>query len=132
MSEQTSNCCGSPRYNMVFACSGAADVGAISDRAARRLAREKTASMCCTAAIGADIPDIVGKTRGAARIVVLDGCDHECAKKIMEKAGFEHFAHVQLEALGMEKGKTPVTEGNIARAVDAAGAALRDVEESCC
>ena len=59
MSEQTSNCCGSPRYNMVFACSGAADVGAISDRAARRLAREKTASMCCTAAIGADIPDIV-------------------------------------------------------------------------
>jgi uncharacterized metal-binding protein len=114
MSEETGCSCGKVQYNMVFACSGAADVGAVSDQAARRLAREKTAMMCCTAAIGAQIPDIVEKARGASKTVVIDGCDKECAREILEKNGFSGFAHVQLEALGMEKGKSPVNEARVA------------------
>ena len=42
---------------MVFSCSGAADVGAISDLAARRIQRERQAFMCCTAAIAANVPN---------------------------------------------------------------------------
>ena len=38
---------------MVLACSGAADVGGVADGAARALSREKTAVMCCTAAVAA-------------------------------------------------------------------------------
>jgi len=79
--------------------------------------------MCCVAAIGAGIPDIVEKALGASKIVVIDGCDHDCAKKIMEKAGLMDFAYVQLQLLDMEKGETPVTDENIAKvaavAVDA-------------
>ena len=89
-------------------------------------------SMCCIAAIGADIPEIVEKARGATKILVIDGCDHECAKKILERAGFDGFGHVQLGAVGMEKGKTPVSEENIARAADAGVIVLGDVGEKCC
>ena len=59
MSEEKQCSCGKISYNMTFACSGAADVGAIADQAARKLSKEKTASMCCTAAIAAEIPEIL-------------------------------------------------------------------------
>ena len=72
--------------------------------------------MCCVAAVAAGIPDIVDKARGAARIAVIDGCDHECAKKVMNGAGFTNLAHVELGALGMEKGKTPPPEERVASA----------------
>lgn len=99
--------------SLVFACSGAADVGAISDRAARRLSAEKSASMCCIAAIGADIQEIVAKARSAGAIVAIDGCSLECAKKVLEQGGFQGFAHVQLEDMGMGKGKSPVTDERV-------------------
>ena len=124
MSEQNPCSCGRLRFNLGFACSGASDVGGIADQAARTLAREKTASMCCAAAIAAEVPDVVEKTRTATKIVVIDGCDYDCARKIMEKGRFKEFAYVRLQDLGMEKGKTPVTEENIAKAASAAREAL--------
>lgn len=116
MAEQNACSCGKLCYNMVFACSGAADVGAIADQAARQLAREKKAMPCCTAAIAAGISEIAEKARGAAKIVVFDGCDKECSKKVLEKAGFGGFVHIQLGEMGMEKGKSPVTDVRIAMA----------------
>jgi uncharacterized metal-binding protein len=124
MTTQNACCCGQLRLNLVFACSGAADLGAIADQAARRLSREKTASMCCAAAIAAEVPDILARADLATGMVVIDGCDKACAKTILEKGGFDKFAHVQLVALGMEKGKTPVTEESITKAADAATEAL--------
>lgn len=111
-------------YNMVFACSGAADVGAIADRAARKLSVEKKASMCCTAAIAAGVPEILEKTEGASRVIVLDGCDKVCAKKIMDQAGFSDCAHLELGALGIEKGQSPPTEERVDTVVTAATEAL--------
>ena len=124
MAEQRGCNCGKVQYNLVFACSGAADVGAISDQAARVLSREKTALMCCTAAIAAGIPDIMEKAALANRIVVIDGCDKECAKKILDKGGFSDYAYVELGSIGMEKGKTPVEQKNVAKAAVAANEAL--------
>ncbi|MCC6694769.1 MAG: putative zinc-binding protein [Candidatus Hydrogenedentes bacterium] len=124
MSTQASCNCGDSGYNLVFACSGAADVGAISDRAARKLAAEKVAGMCCTAAIAARIPEILQKTKGAAALVVLDGCEKECARKVLEEAGFTAHAYVQLVRAGMEKGKTPASEENTAKAAAWATEAL--------
>jgi uncharacterized metal-binding protein len=102
--------CGKLDYNVVFACSGAADVGLLSDRTARSVAAEKAASMICIAAVGAEIGDILEKARGAKRILAIDGCDKACAFKILEKAGFSDFISMRLDKLGMEKGKTPVDE----------------------
>ena len=124
MNEQNACNCGRIHYNLVFACSGAADVGAVTDQAARRLAQEKTASMCCTAAIAAEVPDILEKAAFADQIVVLDGCDKACAKKILDGGGFTGHAHVELGSIGMEKGKTPVNEENVAKVVASARGAL--------
>ena len=126
MSEQPSCSCGRIRYSLAFACSGAADVGAIADQAARKLARDKTAAMCCTAAVAAEIPEILERTACAAKIVVIDGCDKACAKKILDIGGFTDHVHVELGTIGMEKGKTPVDEANVAKAAAAASEALTD------
>lgn len=98
---------------MVFACSGAADVGGLTDQAARKLSREKAASMCCTAAVAAGIPEILDKVRAAGRVLVLDGCGKVCAKIVMENAGFAGFSHLQLEDAGFKKGESPVNGENV-------------------
>lgn len=94
---------------MVFACSGAADVGAITDQVARRLNNTKTASMCCTAAVAARIPEIMDKVKNATVLLALDGCPKNCVKTILNQAGFSSIKHLQLDDLGMKKGESPVT-----------------------
>ena len=117
---QQNNTPGKPGSCLVFACSGAADLGAIADLAARKLSQEKAAAMCCTAAIAAEIPEIMEKARAADRLVVIDGCAKECARIVLERNGFHDFAYVQLEDFGMDKGKTPVTEERVAAVADEA------------
>ncbi len=111
--------------NLIFACSGAADVGGIADQAARRLAQSSDAAFCCTAAIAAKVPPILQRAAWAARIVAIDGCDKACARKILEDAGAHKCAHIELGALGLEKGKSPATEENITRVINAAQDALK-------
>lgn len=114
MSEEKSCCCGPLAVNLVFACSGAADVGAITDLAAHKVQRSKMAYMSCTAAIGAQIPDIMETARSAIKTLVIDGCSKECGRVSFERAGFKDFIHLQLERdLGMEKRKTPPNDANV-------------------
>lgn len=80
--------------------------------------------MCCTAAIGAKIEDITQKARAAANIVAIDGCSSNCTKGILKQEGFGDFGHVCLEELGMEKGKTPVSEERVSRVAAKAAEAL--------
>jgi uncharacterized metal-binding protein len=106
---------------LIFACSGAADVGAISDRAARTLTKDGKGKMFCLAGVGGRVQGILDKTRAAARVVAIDGCPLDCAKKTLEQAGFTKFAHVRVTDLGMEKGKAPVTDQNVETVADTAG-----------
>ena len=112
-----STCCGAAP-KLIFSCSGAADVGEISDRAARRLSAEGAGKMFCLAGVGGRVSGIMASTRSAQSILAIDGCPLDCARKTLEEAGFEHFAHVQLNDLGMEKGKSPATEDRITQVVN--------------
>lgn len=113
---------GSP--TLLYACSGAADVGAIADQTVRRLAKEGDGKMSCLAGIGGRVPPLMEAARGASRLLAIDGCSQECARKCLEQAGFTDFIHVELGALGMPKGESPPTEDRIAEAARAARAAL--------
>jgi uncharacterized metal-binding protein len=114
MADQNScMCSGGPK--LIFACSGAADVGAIADQAARKLTREGVGKMFCLAGIGARIDGITKTTESASSILAIDGCPLNCVKGCLEKAGFSAFKHLQLADLGLEKGKSPATEENINR-----------------
>jgi uncharacterized metal-binding protein len=92
---------------LIFACSGAADVGEIADRAARQLTRQGAGKMFCVAAIGAQVPDMVDKAKSAGKVAVIDGCEKACATKCMERAGIKDFSVTEVTALGMEKFKSP-------------------------
>ena len=106
------SCSGST--DLIFSCSGAADIAEIGDCAVRTLQKAGDAKMFCLAGIAGKVEVIEVNTRGADRILVVDGCDSDCAKKTMELGGFTEFIHLRVSDLGMEKGKTPVTDERIA------------------
>ncbi len=112
MSDNNKCACGkAPK--LIFACSGAADVGAVADQAARKLSKEGKGKMFCSVGIGGRVSGIMETTKSAEKILAIDGCPLNCVKNSLEKAGFANFAHVQIADLGLEKGKTPVTAENI-------------------
>ena len=110
---QPTCCAAAPK--LIFSCSGAADVGEISDRAARKLTAEGAGKMFCLAGVGGRVSGIMASTQAAAAILAIDGCPLDCARKTLEEAGFTQFAHLRLSDLGMEKGKSPATEERISQ-----------------
>ncbi len=113
--EKSNVCCGGPK--LIFACSGAADVGEISDRAARKMTKDGLGKMFCLAGIGGRISGIMKTTESAEKILTIDGCELNCVKNTLQQAGFNNFRHLQLVDLGLEKGKSPANEDNIAKVI---------------
>jgi uncharacterized metal-binding protein len=113
---QPTCCAAAPK--LIFSCSGAADVGEISDRAARRLSAEGAGKMFCLAGVGGRVSGIMASTQAASAILAIDGCPLDCAKKSLEEAGFRRFAHLRLSDLGLEKGKSQATEDRVAQVVN--------------
>jgi len=123
MSESNTCACGGvPK--LIFACSGAADVGAIADQAARKLTKDGAGKMFCLAGIGGRVSGIMATTESAGKILAIDGCPLNCVKNSLEQAGFKKYEHLQLADLGMEKGKTPLSPEMIAKAAVAGAAKL--------
>ncbi|QJB56837.1 putative zinc-binding protein [Pseudodesulfovibrio sp. zrk46] len=118
MSNCTSTCDSSQTSTLVFSCSGAADVGEVTDQAARELARTGTAKMFCLAGVGGKVSNIMNTIKAADKLIVIDGCPLNCAKKTLQDAGFTEFEHLQLTDLEMTKGTTPATENNIKKVVN--------------
>jgi len=67
MSDSNTNVC-TAAPTLVFACSGAADVGAVSDLAARELTAQGAGKMYCLAGIGGRVPGILKTTSEAEKI----------------------------------------------------------------
>ncbi len=97
---------------LILGCSGGSDVGGMADQVARRLAKDGKGKMYCLAGIGGGIPNMLQTARSAARIIAVDGCPVNCAKKILDDAGLE-FEHHNLKDMGFEKGKAAVNEETI-------------------
>jgi len=108
-------CACSAAAKLIFACSGAADVGEVADHTARKLRDEGNGMMFCLAGIGGRVPGIMKTTEAADGILAIDGCPLNCVKSCLEQAGFTQFEHLQLADLGMAKGSTDVSAANRAR-----------------
>lgn len=100
---------------LIFPCSGASDVGELSDRVARKIANCGQAKMFCLAGIGAHIPGMIESAKAANKIITIDGCQVLCSKKILEHVGFSPISF-NLKDLGFEKSKSHVNEENIEKA----------------
>jgi uncharacterized metal-binding protein len=116
--EKSDVCCGGP--TLIFACSGAADVGEIADRTARKLTKDGFGKMFCLAGIGGHVSGIMKTTESASKILAIDGCTLNCVKNCFQQAGFNKFVHLQLADIGLEKGKSPATNENIDRVIQKA------------
>ena len=98
---------------LIFSCSGAADVGNIADLTARQLTKEGLGKMFCIVGIGGQAEPILTATQKASFLLAIDGCPLDCAKKTLEKAGFSNVTHIRVTDLGMDKGKTLINDENI-------------------
>ena len=118
-------CSAAPK--LIFSCSGAADVRAVADQAARKLTRDGVGKMFCLAGIGGRVSGIMKTTEAAQAILAIDGCPLNCTKKCLEEAGFTEFKHLQLADIGMNKGETDVNDENISKVADKSAALLQEV-----
>jgi uncharacterized metal-binding protein len=107
-SGKSSCLCGVSEY-MVLACSGACDLGQITDRVARKLRDNNVRKMNCLAVVGAGFETSIEDFK-RKNILMLDGCPIDCGKQILDKAGFTDYKYVRMTDLGYKKGQTPVTE----------------------
>ena len=115
-------CSGAPK--LIFACSGAADVGEVADRAARKLRDDGVGMMFCLAGVGGRVSGIMKTTEAADAILAIDGCPLNCVKNCLEQAGFAEFEHLQLADLGLTKGSTSVDGTTVGKVAEAGAAKL--------
>lgn len=107
--ENSKSClCGNGEY-IVIACSGACDLGQISDLVARKLRDNKIRKMNCLAAVAADVKPTIEAFK-EANLLLIDGCPVDCGKKILDKAGIENYKYLRMTDLGYVKGQTLVTK----------------------
>lgn len=111
-----SSCGAAPK--LIFPCSGAADVGEVSDRVARLLTRQGAGKMFCLAGVGAHIADMLRTVQSAGTIVAIDGCPKDCVRQTLAHAGFEQIAHVRLTDIGLQKGASPATDVLVAQVAE--------------
>ena len=118
------DCGKTPSSKLVFACSGAADVGAVADLAARQLAKAGLGKMFCTVGLGGRVEPILQTTRAAQTILAIDGCPLDCTKRSLAEAGFDQCLHLRVTDLGMIKGKTEISDTIVSKVVDQAATML--------
>ena len=117
MTEEKSCCCSSGLSTLVFACSGSSNVGQISHSAALRLASDGVGKMSCLAGVGAHLSGFVVSAKDCDKLVVLDGCDQNCALKTFEHVEIKPHVYVNLMENGFVKRHgVPVKEEEIEEA----------------
>ncbi len=110
--ETSGNCICSASDSIVLACSGASDLGHVTDLVARKLRDDGVCKMNCLAVAGANIESSIAQFKNA-KLLVIDGCNVDCGRIIMSKSGIEDYTHVRLTDYGFKKGETQVTDTTI-------------------
>ncbi|MCX6230510.1 MAG: putative zinc-binding protein [Bacteroidetes bacterium] len=115
MEEKKLDCsCSDKVEKAVLSCSGACDLGEITDLLARKLKNNNIRNMKCLAMVACDNKPLIENLK-SSNILVIDGCPVDCAKKIMEKANQKEFRHIRLTDYGFQKGEAPANEENVSK-----------------
>lgn len=97
------DCCDGGKTTLVLACSGASNVGQMTNELAKRLDTDGMARFFCLAGIGAGIGSMIGSVAEADKILVVDGCGVGCGKFAVDGAGLKGYAYVAVTDTGVEK-----------------------------
>jgi len=104
MAEGITCSCGSENV-AIYPCSGASNVGQISNKVAVELTKAGAGNMMCTVGIGGRVPGQLKSAEGCDRIIAIDGCPMHCALKTLENAGLAVDKHIVITELGVKKSK---------------------------
>ena len=94
--------------NIVFSCYGGLSNTGITSalaclEAVKELGLEKVA-IGCLAGLLIGVKPVIGKTKAAKKVITVDGCPFECARKTVEQAGFTPTkSMVLVRDIGMKK-----------------------------
>ena len=79
--------------NVIFSCfGGASNTGITSGLACLEAVKElglTKAAIMCLGGLPTNVKPVFGKTKAAKKIITVDGCPFECARKVVEQAGFK-------------------------------------------
>ena len=120
----------------LFVCfGGMSNVGTLTGLAgleAIKRAGPNKAAIFCLGGVATGAPTVMEKTTQAQRIVVVDGCPINCARKIVEGAGFTPAVAINLvQDGGLKKGPpSSYTEADLQRAVERIVSALQQGDET--
>jgi len=90
---------------VIFPCSGGSNCGQIANQVAVHLTEEGVGTLFCLAGIGAHISGMIESAKSAKRLVAIDGCSVECAKKTLEHAGLTITDYIDITTEGIAKNK---------------------------
>lgn len=99
-------CCSDSTNMVVIACSGASNLGQISNAIAVKFQQRGIGQMTCLAALGAHVDSYI-KSASEADLIVIDGCPVACGKKAAEHVGVSEFRYFDISDLlpDLVKGK---------------------------
>lgn len=99
------NCRASNGDIMILACSGASNVGQLSNRAAVELTQEGFGKMFCLAGIGGDLSGFIQSAKDTPQMIAVDGCDVGCVKATLGRSKIPIKDYIVLTSMGIEKNK---------------------------
>ena len=103
---------------LIFSCSGASTNGLIADQIARQLDSDGTGRMSCIAGIGGRVHESLELARAAPMILVIDGCEKDCAKLALQHAGVaEKIRHIRVTDLDKESPNGGLREVHVGKVV---------------
>jgi len=94
--------------NVIYACFGGfSNTGLTAALASLEAVKElglEEACIGCLAGISTGVTHVLGKTEVADRVITVDDCPMECARKVVEGAGFKASRSIVLARdIGMKK-----------------------------
>lgn len=96
----------------LFSCSGASNVGQLSNQLAIELTENGVGKMMCAVGIGGQVAGLLRSAEGCDRIIAIDGCPLNCTKKTLELAGIGIDRHILITDLGIKKNKDLRVKGS--------------------
>lgn len=131
MADNNSCGCGG-NTTLIFPCSGASNVGQLSNNLGVALSKKGIGKMSCLAGVGGDISGFVVSAKDCDFLVAIDGCGVKCTKACFDRHEIKPHLHLILTDEGFKKvSGADSNDEEISRAVKLAEDRISSLRPKC-